>query len=635
MTPTNNTVTVKENTAVELTCTTSTARPPASVYWYIRPTGNSNNITQIIENITTSTDYNELSVITSTLRFVPARQHSNMKIYCSANNSINTAPVRTIRECLLNVLYKAYDPYVKQGNEYRVMEMTTGTLSCSVKGGNPTPKLSWSCNNFSPTNQSSIYYNGNITTTLTWTALRNHNGTCTCTSQQTGFQDDRVDVSLLVIYEAVVLSMLINGSASEVLTVDEGTAVTFKCVADGNPIPTVSLSHDTNLLKSITSHQLEYTSSSVSCQDIGTYSCVAQNELNLYMNVTSADIIVYCSPRSSGTSDREILSGIGKKAKIACEVIAYPLPSFTWWHHDNDQWKIIQNTDHVSITSSGLQTILTLDKVGADDFTSYKVIVENSVGKMEQVYSLNDGSPDTPTQLRYFEELSTSSSVKVAWNAGYNGGSTQIFYIKYKTTDESVWKYKTVNDDGEQIQTFTLNGLEDKMYYYVTILASNEYGNSTESPLLIASTKEIEKTQSSNTGTMVGGIVGGSIVLAILFTIVGISIERYILHKGNTKKTSSTDKIAREDDIPNVSSADIQFDNIGRENEYEMINQDNSSSMSYSTLQPDNNLTQDKSGEKKEEYENLKKNTSDVDIASILYSPGFIKYDQTFVCIVL
>ncbi|KAL4221073.1 hypothetical protein ACF0H5_019335 [Mactra antiquata] len=602
MTPSDNKIDVTENTAVKFTCTTSTSRPAASVYWYIHSNGNSNNITQITENITTMTDYNELSVITSTLRFVPGRQHNNMKIFCSANNSVNTSPVMSNKK-LLNVLYKAGDQYITQGKEYRVRENTHGTLTCSVKSGNPTPILSWSCNNFSTTNQSTIKSNGNITTTLRWTAFRNHSGKCTCTSHQKGFKNESLDISLAVEYKAAVLSFEINRLTDGVVTVDEGTAVSFKCVTDGNPIPTMSLRYGINELQSNTSHQLEYTLSSVSCQDIGTYSCAAQNGLNPYINVTSRDIIVYCKPRSSGTSAREIFSGIDKQAEIVCEVIAYPLSSFTWWRHVNDQWKLIQNTEHVSISSSGLKTTLTIDKVDADDFTSYKVIVENSVGNMEQVYSLNDGSPDIPTQLRYFEELSTSSSIKLAWNAGYNGGSPQIFYIKYKTTDESSWKYKTVNDDGEQTQIYTLTGLEDKMYYYVIIVASNEYGNSTESPLLIANTKEMEEIQTSNIGPMIGGIVGGSIVLAVVLTGVGYIIGRYMGRKRQLKKSSSSDKFESEKDNPNVSPTDIQFDDIDRENEYEMIKQGNSPSMPYSTLQPDNNLTQDDSS-RDDTYEN-------------------------------
>ncbi|KAL4221076.1 hypothetical protein ACF0H5_019337 [Mactra antiquata] len=545
MTPTDNEDDIIEHTAVEFTCTTSTARPPASVYWYVHPNGNSNNITQITEHISTMTDYNELSVITSTLRFVPARQHNNMNILCSANNSVNTSPV-TSNKKLLNVLYNADDPYIIQGSEYRVIENTPGTLSCSVKSGNPTPTLSWSCNNFTPTNQSTIRSNGNVTTTLRWTALRRHRGKCTCTSQQTGFQNESLHISLVVLYKSVVLSFVINGLTDEDVTVNEGTALTFRCVTDGNPIPTMTLSHGTNILKSINSHHLEYTLSSASCQDIGTYSCATQNELNANTGVSNVDIFVQCTPMFTVSSERNKVSGIGEKVNITCDVISYPLPVFTWWQNVNGQWKQIQRTERMLVESSGLQSTLTIIKVDYEDFTSYKVIAENNIGNVELVYSLShNGSPDVPTQLRYFEDLSTSSSIQLAWNPGYNGGSTQIFYIQYKPKDENSWKYKTVYDDGEHTRTFDLTGLKDNMYYYVVLLASNKNGNSTESQLLVANTKEVEKTQTCNCGPMVGGIVGGAIILAVICTICGIIIGRNMSRKGCMKQSNTEHKTER------------------------------------------------------------------------------------------
>ncbi|KAL4221134.1 hypothetical protein ACF0H5_019393 [Mactra antiquata] len=91
----------------EFTCTTSTARPAASVYWYIHSNGNSSDRTQITENITTTTDYDDLSITTSILRFVATRLHNIKQIYCRANNSVNTSQVRPDIKILLNVLYPA------------------------------------------------------------------------------------------------------------------------------------------------------------------------------------------------------------------------------------------------------------------------------------------------------------------------------------------------------------------------------------------------------------------------------------------------------------------------------------------------------------------------------------------------
>ncbi|KAL4220860.1 hypothetical protein ACF0H5_019127 [Mactra antiquata] len=309
-------------------------------------------------------------------------------------------------------------------------------------------------------------------------------------------------------------------------------------------------------------------------------------------------------PRTSRTSDNALVSGIGEKLEIICSVTSYPLPSFTWWQLVSGQWEFIQNTEQMSVESSDLQSTLTITKVDTTYFTSYKVIAENSVGNMEEVYTLShNGSPDVPTQLRYYEDLSTSSSIKLAWNPGYDGGSPQIFYIKYKPIDENFWKYKTVHDNGEQTLIFTLTGLKDTMYYYIIVLASNTRGNSTESHLLIANTDEIEHVAFGNLEPMIGGFVAGTVVLVVIAFTVGFFIGRNRASSGGCLSRTRPSRKQSDAGIANVSSIEAQFDNIGREDEYEMINQGNSPFLSYSTLQPDNNLTQNET-KRDSSYEN-------------------------------
>ncbi|KAL4221152.1 hypothetical protein ACF0H5_019411 [Mactra antiquata] len=327
---------VTEHTAVVFTCTTSTSRPAASIYWYIHPNGHSNTRTQITENITTTTDYNDLSVTTSILRFVATRLHNNMKMFCTANNSINANSMKS-NEILLDVQHKAYHPYITQGNEYHVIENTTGTLSCSANGGNPVPKLSWKCETFSPTNISTNNSHGNVTTTLTLTASGNHTGTCTCISQQTGYQNESIDVSLVVVYK-----------------------------------------------------------------------------------------------------------------------------------------------------------------------------------------------PNPPTGFRYIEGRTTSSSIHLEWKPGSKNGPPQIFYIKYKKSSDTLWNYLKVPDNGQESMEFSLTGLTENSKYEIVILASYGKAYSSESSVLVTTTKAIDKP---NLIPLIGGIAGGVAGCIILVIVIIVLIRKYPVFK--------------------------------------------------------------------------------------------------------
>ncbi|KAL4221068.1 hypothetical protein ACF0H5_019330 [Mactra antiquata] len=353
MTPADNTVDVMEHTAIEFTCTTSIARPAASVYWYKHPNGNSNNITQITENITTTTDYNEFSVTTSTLRFVPARQHNNTKIFCSANNSVNTSPVKSNKK-ILNVLYKAGNPYVIQGSKYRVIENNTGTLSCSVNGGNPTPTLSWRCNNFSPANQPNTISNENTTTTLTWTVLRNHDGTCTCSSQQKGFGNESINVTLNVLYPPSKPVLKVNGgNVNGNISFIEGKIRRIECASDSKPLPyrytwTGPTIHDSVNVQNLTFNTIEK-------NDTGQYNCSVRNTMDL-SNGSSVDGInnidvnvvvlyppsglyfVYDNQSGQNVSNKVIYVIEGDTFSIVCKSMdGVPSPTINWnGHNDNN-----------------------------------------------------------------------------------------------------------------------------------------------------------------------------------------------------------------------------------------------------------------------------------------------------------
>ncbi|KAL4220865.1 hypothetical protein ACF0H5_019131 [Mactra antiquata] len=535
LTSTNSSINVIENTAVEFTCKTSTARPAASIYWYILPNEKLQDAIRIIENITTTTDYNDLSVTT--------------------NN--------------------ADEPYVVQGNEYRVIENTLGILSCSVMGGYPAPMVSWNCDNVSPTNQSTIKTNGNTTTTLTWTALRIHNGSCTCTSQQAGFRNETIDISLVVLYPPSLPVLIVNGTdvVSDV-TFIAGTTRSIECTADSKPTPDRYTWSGPTIIDSLNIQTLTF--NPVEMNNAGQYQCSVHNTMNpsrgdpvVGSNTSLVNVLVIYKADnlaiSQGSDYRIIEDDIGM---LSCSVNrGYPKATLTWncinisgVESTNNSGEIITNT---------LTWTTTRDQDGTCSCTSKQTGFPASV---VEVHVTILHPPDYPTHFRFFDDLSTSSSIQLAWNPGYNGGSQQTFYIKYKAIDLSSWKYKTVPDNRKQTLIFTLTGLNANTFYEIIVLASNEQGNSTESQNLLVHTTELEREDSPTLGQLVGGFAGGSIVFGLIMFIFGMLIGRKVSCSGFSKKTSLAQK--------------------QRENEYELMTPP---SLSNSPLQPANTLTQNES----------------------------------------
>ena len=106
--PTNNVVTIEENSETEFVCKTSGGLPAATVRWF---KDQSTTVTTDDVEITnfatsTSTTIDDLISVTSTLKYSPGKGDNGMKIYCTARNYVNT--LTSDRKPQLNVLCKLY-----------------------------------------------------------------------------------------------------------------------------------------------------------------------------------------------------------------------------------------------------------------------------------------------------------------------------------------------------------------------------------------------------------------------------------------------------------------------------------------------------------------------------------------------
>ena len=72
----------------------------------------------------------------------------------------------------------------------------------------------------------------------------------------------------------------------------------------------------------------------------------------------------------------------------------------------------------------------------------------------------------------------------MSWIAGFDGGDKQDFKINFKRKDDDEWTYVHVLSDGTEKGAqihYKLSDLFSQTTYNVTLVASNEHGNSSTS----------------------------------------------------------------------------------------------------------------------------------------------------------
>jgi hypothetical protein len=111
----------------------------------------------------------------------------------------------------------------------------------------------------------------------------------------------------------------------------------------------------------------------------------------------------------------------------------------------------------------------------------YRCVAKNEFGQHEFSIEFQRPSfPDPPTQLKAINI--THSSFILNWQAGYDGGSAQIFHI-ILTTNHRIEKQTNLN-------SLRFEDLNEKTRFIVKIRSKNDIGFSDYSPNLIIMTKE-------------------------------------------------------------------------------------------------------------------------------------------------
>ncbi|XP_048240959.1 hemicentin-1-like [Haliotis rufescens] len=171
----------------------------------------------------------------------------------------------------------------------------------------------------------------------------------------------------------------------------QGTAsVTVTCTVESNPIAEMTMENIGSEAQPAfgVTNNLTFTTKAHCLHD--KFRCTAENSQTKTQISAKEQLNVACSPRHDSSKQKDsIVNGKPQTtASLIADVIANPLPNFTWYHYQGmTPVPVVVGTDNVVLTK-GLQSVLKVHIKRDEDYGIYRVVVQNRVGITSLFFSL-------------------------------------------------------------------------------------------------------------------------------------------------------------------------------------------------------------------------------------------------------
>ncbi|XP_071094631.1 neural cell adhesion molecule 1-like [Haliotis cracherodii] len=215
---------------------------------------------------------------------------------------------------------------------------------------------------------------------------RTDQGDYTCQAQNSIGGPQQTSITLVVYY---LVSPHLTFNKMEVM---ENATVTVDCDVDSNPTVEMTVRNVDNntVLVQRNTNTLSHTIQRAQCLHNGSYVCSADNRETGTVHHSTMPLNVLCSPRHDF---RKQLNGVVAQNKnttafLTADIIANPLPNFTWYRYGGGFVSPIRNTTGITVTSTALQSVLQIYITSDANYGDYAVSVQNSVGQTMMVFTL-------------------------------------------------------------------------------------------------------------------------------------------------------------------------------------------------------------------------------------------------------
>ena len=368
---------------------------------------------------------------------------------------------------------------------------------------------------------------------------------CICRAQHvTQEYKKEASITLNVPHAAMIDNFTVNSRSNEV-EVNENNKVTFRCSAQGNPIPQLHLykiesdgKTQTTLQKTINT-SISYDVSKASCDMSGTYVCSAENSLSTETSEQRVDVRVRCRPQpcSQRVSDREFSIVPNKDFSFTMCLFAYPSASSsvlvsqrlelnrTKYRAEFTCTNALQTKGYASVNMSASVTQLGNYTIKLYQSSSWHAIDFSLVPYQK---------PSCPDSLN---TLVASRFVTLSWQPASDRGIPQAFSVSTINSKGDIFETPDITSEREVMLFHNITDLLPGSDYRFKLAVKNEVGV-TECPHLtlnvttLCATDTDKKLETGGVGRentkssdhLVAGMAV-SITIAVIVTIALVIIS--------------------------------------------------------------------------------------------------------------
>jgi hypothetical protein len=178
---------------------------------------------------------------------------------------------------------------------------------------------------------------------------------------------------------------------------------------------------------------------SASKENSGAYTCVADNGVG-QANYTTSYLLIKSKPVIQRNQGHDRAAGpIKGRARVRCVVNAVPTVAFYWNYETGAE--VRHNSSKFQVTERQLdqttfESVLHVNDLSEADYARrIRCRATNALGSDYNFITIGPlSSPDTPIQLSLVKYNSTSALL--SWLPGFDGGSDQMFEVRYQSKDD-------------------------------------------------------------------------------------------------------------------------------------------------------------------------------------------------------
>ncbi|CAI5455771.1 unnamed protein product [Caenorhabditis angaria] len=453
----------------QLVCVAPSSNPAAHITWYFYPNGDSNPLIYNGRTTTNDTTREIGYTVENVVDFSPTEEYDGTIVRCVASHpdwkhSINSTYA-------LNVLYA---PRMLVDNPVTIIvgEGDSFRENLTVRGNPPVSSWQWRKNGV-PFDHTigKVFARG--------AALSGKNLKSTDAGTYTMIATNSVGSTNITIKLSVEYSARIT-SISQPVIASEGDTVLLECEADGEPRKANMVEWYRNGQKIHAIHRGDNRAVlrlNATQKGSGEYICRANNGIG-HPAEGKAYVLVKSPPRIMHLPLLSKAAGVlGGTARARCRAQAVPVADFFW---ERDGELIKGNSSKYSMTTVQLdyltfESTLWIKNLGPTDYSKpLRCVTRNEFGSDKTVIPIGPLTlPDVPLSLRMTN--ATATTLTLSWEPGFDGGSDQIFEVKYQKYNEDL--IHLVNTTNPNLR---LSGLLPAKVYEFQIRAINGRGFSSD-----------------------------------------------------------------------------------------------------------------------------------------------------------